>query len=134
MKEYNINIGGNDYNVVVKKAEGGLATVILDGEEFEVTYCEKKEEEAPKAATASAAAQSASAPAAGKTVLSPLPGIIVEICVSQGQAVKCGDKIAVVEAMKMENEILAECDGTVSAVHASKGDSVLEGAKIITIN
>ncbi len=53
--------------------------------------------------------------------------------VKEGQAVKRGQKVAVIEAMKMENEILAESDGTVTAVFARKGDSVLEGADIVTI-
>ena len=53
--------------------------------------------------------------------------------VKEGQAVKRGQKVAVIEAMKMENEILAECDGTITAIHVSKGDSVLEGADIVTI-
>lgn len=133
MKEYNITIGGNDYNVVVKQAEDGRATIVLDSEEFEVSYAEKKQEEAPKVSAAASITAAAVAPSGGKTVVSPLPGVIVDICVKDGQAIKCGDKLAVIEAMKMENEILAECDGNVSAIHVSKGDSVLEGAKIVTI-
>ena len=70
---------------------------------------------------------------AGVTVKSPLPGIIISVDVKEGQAVKRGQKVAVIEAMKMENEILAESDGTVTAVHTRKGDSVLEGADIVTI-
>ena len=70
---------------------------------------------------------------AGQTVKSPLPGIIISVDVKEGQAVKRGQKVAVIEAMKMENDILAECDGTVTAIHARKGDSVLEGADIVTI-
>ena len=53
--------------------------------------------------------------------------------VKEGQAVKRGQKVAVIEAMKMENDILAESDGTVTAVLVNKGDSVLEGADIVTI-
>ena len=62
-----------------------------------------------------------------------LPGIIISVDVKEGQAVKRGQKVAVIEAMKMENEILAECDGTIAAVHVKQGDSVLEGADIVTI-
>ena len=69
----------------------------------------------------------------GLTIKSPLPGIIISIDVKEGQAVKRGQKLAVIEAMKMENDILAECDGTITAIHARKGDSVLEGADIVTI-
>ncbi|MBQ6243627.1 MAG: acetyl-CoA carboxylase biotin carboxyl carrier protein subunit, partial [Bacteroidales bacterium] len=70
---------------------------------------------------------------AGKIIESPLPGVIISVDVKEGQAVKRGQKVAVIEAMKMENEILAECDGTITAVHVKQGDSVLEGADIVTI-
>ena len=76
----------------------------------------------------------ASKPAgAGKAVTSPLPGVIIEVSVKEGQAVKAGQKVAVIEAMKMENEIQASADGTVTAVLVNKGDSVLEGAEIVKI-
>ena len=64
---------------------------------------------------------------------SPLPGVIVEVSVKEGQAVKAGQKVAVLEAMKMENEIPAPKDGTVTAIHVSKGDSILEGAPVVSI-
>jgi biotin carboxyl carrier protein len=95
---------------------------------------------APAAAPAAAAAPApapaapAAAPAgAGTDINSPLPGVIIEVSVKEGQAIKAGQKVAVLEAMKMENDILAEKDGTVTAIHVHKGDSVLEGAKIVTI-
>ena len=59
--------------------------------------------------------------------------MIVEVCVKEGQAVKQGQKVAVLEAMKRENEIAATVDGTVTAIHVSKGDSVLEGATLAVI-
>ncbi|MBR5072491.1 MAG: biotin/lipoyl-binding protein, partial [Bacteroidales bacterium] len=83
---------------------------------------------------APAAAAPAAAPAGpGTDINSPLPGVIIEVSVKEGQAVKAGQKVAVLEAMKMENDIQAEKDGTVTAIHVRKGDSVLEGAKIVTI-
>lgn len=86
------------------------------------------------AASASAAKASSTKPSgAGVKVTSPLPGVIIDVCVSEGAAVKKGQKIAVIEAMKMENDILAECDGSVSAIYVKKGDSVLEGADIASI-
>ena len=69
----------------------------------------------------------------GTKVESPLPGVIIEVSVKEGQAVKMGQKVAGLEAMKMENEIAATADGTVTAIHVAKGDSVLEGAPIVTI-
>ena len=88
---------------------------------------------APSAAQAAPAAAAPKPAGAGKKIESPLPGVIVSVDVKEGQAVKRGQKVAVIEAMKMENEILAECDGTITAVHVKQGDSVLEGADIVTI-
>lgn len=84
----------------------------------------------PSEASVSPAAKPAGA---GEKVNSPLPGVIVEVSVKEGQAVKAGQKIAVLEAMKMENEISAPKDGTITAIHVNKGDSVLEGAPIASI-
>ena len=82
------------------------------------------------------AAQTATASAPkgkGEVVTAPLPGVILDIKVKVGDAVKAGQTVAVLEAMKMENEIESTASGTVTAVNAGKGDSVLEGAAIITI-
>ena len=85
-------------------------------------------------ATTTTPAPKAAAPAgAGKPVTSPLPGVIIEVSVKEGQTVKAGQKVAVLEAMKMENEIQAPADGTVTAILVNKGDSVLEGAEIVKI-
>ena len=88
---------------------------------------------APVAAPAPAAATKAAAPAGGKAVTAPLPGTVTEIKVAVGQAVKKGEIVAVVEAMKMQNDIASEWDGTVSAVNASKGASVNVGDALVTI-
>ena len=88
---------------------------------------------APAPVRTQATAAPAKAAGAGRAVTAPLPGVIIEVSVSAGQTVKAGQKVAVLEAMKMENEIQAEKDGTVTAIHVAKGDSVLEGAKIVTI-
>lgn len=138
MKNYKFKINGKNYEVNIGEAEGKTLHVNVNGANYQVEL-----ENAPAAAAvqaAPAAQTAASAPAAapkpagaGVTVKSPLPGIIISVDVKEGQAVKRGQKVAVIEAMKMENEILAESDGTVIAVHAGKGDSVLEGADIVTI-
>ena len=155
MKEYKFKINGKEYQVAIGEASGNMLSVNVNGADYEVELDAsnlaasagnafagaKKMADAPAnaspASTApSTAASSAAAPAAtgaGQTIKSPLPGSISSVDVKEGQAVKRGQKVAVVEAMKMENDILAECDGTVTAVHARKGDSVLEGADIVTI-
>ena len=132
MKAYKFKIGGNQYDVTVNGIEGKLADVTVNG----VNYQVELENEVPAAAAApvaAPAAPAAAAPAGGKKIGSPLPGVIISVDVKEGQAVKRGQKVAVIEAMKMENEILAECDGTITAIHVKQGDSVLEGADIVTI-
>ena len=72
--------------------------------------------------------------ASGRAVVAPLPGVIVGIKVSVGDVVRAGQVVAVLEAMKMENDIQAEFDGTVTAVNVVQGDSVLEGAVLVIIS
>ena len=69
----------------------------------------------------------------GDKVVSPMPGKVMKIPVNEGDLLSAGDIVVVLEAMKMENNINAECDGTVTAVHVNKGDSVREGAMLVTI-
>ena len=138
MAQYKFKINGKEYNVSIGAAEGKNLTVNVNGADYQVEL-ENAPAAAPVAAPAAAQAPKAEAAAApkaagaGVVVKSPLPGIIISIDVKEGQAVKRGQKVAVIEAMKMENDILAESDGTVTAIHARKGDSVLEGADIVTI-
>ncbi|MBQ0144594.1 MAG: biotin/lipoyl-binding protein [Bacteroidales bacterium] len=144
MKTYKFKINGNEYNVDINSVEGSIAEVTVNGASYtvEVENAPAAPVQAAPAAPASQgaapAAQAAPAPAAkpagaGQAVTSPLPGVIIEVSVKEGQAVKAGQKVAVIEAMKMENEIQAPADGTVTAVLVNKGDSVLEGAEIVKI-
>ena len=142
MKTYKFKINGNDYEVDINSVEGNIADVTVNGASYKV------EMENSPAVSAAPQAQAAAAPAAaapvqpsapkpagaGKAVTSPLPGVIIEVSVKEGDAVKAGQKIAVIEAMKMENEINASVSGTVTAVLVNKGDSVLEGAEIAKIS
>ena len=136
MKEYKFKINGKDYAVTIGEAEGKMLSVNVNGADYQVEL-ENAPVAAPAAPAKTAAPATAAAPAApagaGEKVNSPLPGVIVEVCVKEGQAVKAGQKVAVLEAMKMENEIPAPKDGTVTAIHVTKGDSILEGAPVVTI-
>ncbi len=145
MKNYKFKINGKDYNVTVGEANGKMLSVNVNGADYQVEL-ENAPAAAPAApvqaapapaaqATPAPAAQAAPAPAAGagEKVNSPLPGVIIEVSVREGQAVKAGQKVAVLEAMKMENEISAPKDGTITAIHVNKGDSVLEGAPVVSI-
>ncbi len=142
MKNYKFKINGKDYAVAIGEAEGKMLTVNVNGADYQVELENEVPQQAaaPVAAPAPAPQAAPAAPAAaakpagaGEKVNSPLPGVIVEVSVKEGQAVKAGQKVAVLEAMKMENEIPAPKDGTVTAIHVNKGDSVLEGAPIVTI-
>ncbi len=143
MAQYKFKINGGEYEVTINGIENNVADVQVNGTQYKVEI-----ENAPKgaaapapaaaqaAAPAPAAAPAAAAPQAsgeGEVVTSPLPGVIIEVSATVGQTVKAGQKVAVLEAMKMENEIQAPKDGKITAVHVSKGDSILEGANIVTI-
>lgn len=145
MKEYKLKINGNDYAVTINEVDDNIAEVEVNGTPFKVEFekpITKKPaatvvaKPAPKAAGAAPAAtvsKPAAASGAGETVTSPLPGVILEVSVKVGDAVKKGQKVMVLEAMKMENVIEATADGTVTAIKVDKGDSVLEGAPLVII-
>ena len=154
MGKYNFRINGHDYQVDVNSMEGGIADVTVNGTDYKVELADavpapaqQAARPAPQATFTAAPAPQATAPAAqtsqtatasapqgkGEVVTAPLPGVILDIKVKVGDVVKAGQTVAVLEAMKMENEIEATASGTVTAVNAGKGDSVLEGAAIITI-
>ena len=118
MKTLRITVNGTPYDVQVEEVSGGAAPA------------------APPAAPAPRAppAPKAPAPAAGAEVISsPMPGTIMSIDVKVGQAVKKGDILVILEAMKMENEIMAPHDATVAAVHVNKGDSVESGTALVSL-
>ena len=125
MKEYKFKIGGKEYNVTVNPKEGKFFDVTVNGATYEV-----EAENAPAAAPAAPAAKPAGA---GEKLASPLPGVIIEISVKEGQQVKQGQKVVVLEAMKMENEIPAPKDGTITEIHVHKGDTLQEGDPVVTI-
>ena len=141
MKEYKFKINGKDYAVTIGEAEGKLLSVNVNGANYQVELenapaaapVQAPTPAAPAAAAPAAAAPAAAPAGAGEKVNSPLPGVIVEVSVKEGQAVKAGQKVAVLEAMKMENEIPAPKDGTITAIHVQKGDSILEGAPVVSI-
>ena len=111
MKMYKVNVNGTVYEVSIEVMDGVPAAPAAP---------------AAEAAPAPAAAPVA-APAGGETVSAPMPGTILAVNVSNGAAVKKGDVLFVLEAMKMENEIMAPCDGTVASVNTTKGASVSTG-------
>ena len=110
--------------------------VSLNGKQFEVEVEKGSVSAVPTGAApapAPAAAAPAAAPAGGETVAAPMPGTILDIRCTAGQAVKSGDVLFILEAMKMENEICAPHDGTVGTVCVQKGASVQTGAALCTM-
>ena len=133
--KYKVTLKGRTYEVEVEAGEA----ILLD--EYEAIApsapAAAPAAAAPAAAPAPAAAAAPAAPAvtgAGDPVNAPMPGNILKVNVSQGQAVKSGDVLCVLEAMKMENEIMAPKDGTVTQVLVSKGSTVDTGAALVVLN
>lgn len=119
MKNLRITVNGIAYDVQVEELGADAAPAAVPA--------------APAPAKSAAPAPKKAAVGAGEKVAAPMPGTIVSVNVSDGQAVKKGDVLVVLEAMKMENEIKAPADGTVTSVAVSKGESVDTGATLVTI-
>ena len=122
MKNYTITVNGNVYDVTVEEGTGSTAGAAKAA--------------APKAAAPKAALKAA-APAGAQgavKVNAPMPGKILKVNVNAGAAVKKGDVLLVLEAMKMENEICAPQDGTVATVECAAGDSVESGKVLVSMN
>ena len=114
MKAYKVTVNGNVYEITIE---------VVD----------KADIKASAPAPAPVAVAPASAPAGGQAISAPMPGTILKVNVSNGQAVKKGDVLFVLEAMKMENEIMAPCDGTVAGVSVSAGASVETGTALCSL-
>lgn len=150
-KEFSFKINGAEYKCAVEEIEAGLTEVTVNGKKYTVET-EKPVAPAPKAAPApaaapkaapapAAAAPKAAAPApkaaapaaAGAQVKSPLPGSVVKVCVNEGQDVKKGDTLLILESMKMENPILAEQDGKVAQVAVAAGQTVMQDDLLVVL-
>lgn len=116
MKKYNVTVNGTAYEITLE---------VVDAADV-------KTASAPVAAPAAAAPVTA-APAGGETVCAPMPGTILSVNVQNGASVKKGDVLFILEAMKMENEIMAPCDGTVASVNVQNNASVETGATLCVI-
>ena len=117
MKKYKVNVNGTEYEITLEVVDGAAPV-------------------APAAPAPAAAAPAPAAPVAnaeGEQVASPMPGTILSVNVKPGDAVKAGQVLMILEAMKMENEIMAGVDGTIAAVNVQQGASVETGTVLCVI-
>lgn len=141
MKEYNYKVKGVSYNVKINSIEENIAKVEVNGIGFDVELEKPIAQPKPVVRAVAAPVKTVEAPkealeaveAGVLAVRSPLPGTVNDIKVTVGQEVKAGETVVVLEAMKMENNIDAERGGKVLEIKVAKGDTVMEGAILITI-
>ncbi len=123
MKKYRVTVNGSLYEIEVEEMDASAVSAAPAA----------KAAPAPVAPAPVAPAPVAAAPAAGAQIKAPMPGNILDVKVTAGQSVKKGDVLVILEAMKMENEIQAPCDGKVTGVNVRKGDTVETQALLCTI-
>ena len=149
MKEFTFKINGVEYKCAVEEVEAGKTNVTVNGKVYTVEteapaapapkpVAKPAPAPAPKPAAAPAAPKAeapkpAATPAAGVQVKSPLPGSVIKVLVSEGQAVKRGDTLLTLESMKMENAIMAEADGTVKQIAVTPGQNVMQDDLLIVL-
>lgn len=144
MKEYRYTIDGNKYEVAINEVNDTTAKVTVNGAEYTVEWEKAVEEKPvvkvqpvmvkPASPAPETAATPATTPVSGNAIKTPLPGVIIDVKVKVGDAVKKGDTVVVLEAMKMENNINADRDGNVVAIQVAKGDTVADGAVLVVID
>ncbi len=125
MKQLKVTVNGKTYDVCVEEV-GASSAATVAAPAPAATPATPATPAAPAAAPAVAAS--------GEQICAPMPGTVISVKVSNGQAVKKGDVLLVLEAMKMENEIYAPCDGTVASVAVSNGDAVESGKVLVVLN
>ena len=143
MKEHKFKINGNDYSVAINSIDDNVADVTVNGTNYSVEVEGMvSKPKTPKLVRTVAVPSTDAHPAVAKTakpstgagaIKSPLPGVILDVLVREGDSVKVGQKLLILEAMKMENNIDSDKEGVVKSIAVRKGDSVLEGDVLITI-
>lgn len=145
MKEFNYKINGSPYRVFIRKSDASMVELEVNGTPFAVEIETKEKKlsgiKRPNAPAVGPTPQSTSTPLVTRpseqgvknSIQSPLPGVILEVKCKEGDTVKKGQTLMVLEAMKMENNILANTNGKITEILVNKGDSVLEGADLLVI-
>jgi biotin carboxyl carrier protein len=148
MAKYEVTVDGQQYEVEIVRDDGRRALLKVDGREYEVEASNVSAVSAPPGSPSpavvmpgpeprsSAAASPVAQDAAGSgdmQVRAPMPGLVLQVCVSVGQGVKRGDALLRLEAMKMENDIESQTEGKVKEILVSKGDEVKEGQLLMVL-
>lgn len=145
MKSFKFTINGNIYDVEIQNIDGNLADVEVNGTTYKVEVDKQiQATKTPRLVRSMSVPSTDSAPSTAKfanpsgpkgagSIKSPLPGVILDVYVREGDAVKMGQKLLMLEAMKMENNINADKEGHVVSLKVGKGDSVMEGDVLIVI-
>lgn len=138
MKKFNFTIHGNKYEVDILSVEENIAEVEVNGTTYKVEVDKViQQTKTPKLVRAKAQPvveePSKSSAATGGVIKSPLPGVVLNIFVKVGDTVKIGQKIMLLEAMKMENNLDSDRDGKVKAILVNQGDAIMEGDPLIEI-
>lgn len=136
MKKFNITVNGKQYAVEVEEVgagHGGFTYQPVQSVPQTMIQPQQSVQPTPAAPAAPKAAKASEGPVSGELITAPMPGTILDIRVTEGQAIKAGDIILILEAMKMENEIVAPKDGVVNKIHTTKLSNVSTGDALVTI-
>jgi glutaconyl-CoA/methylmalonyl-CoA decarboxylase subunit gamma len=140
MKEYKLNINENNYTVVIKDVTDDAVLAEVNGKKYVVhidtiaNICQPIENQGTTLLNNASPPPSPSVLTADSgTIVTPIPGQIISISVSQGEKIRCGQKLLVLEAMKLENSITATMDGTVNEILVAEGDVVNQGQPLIVL-
>ena len=133
MKNLRITVNGTAYDVQVEEL-GGAASAAAPAPVAAAPVAAPAAPTPAAAPAAPAPAKKAEVVAGAEVVSAPMPGTILSVNVKAGDSVKAGDVLFILEAMKMENEIMAPSDATVAAVHVSKGEAVESGTALVSLN
>lgn len=129
LKKFNITVNGNSYEVTAEEIKDNITQ---QSEPVQRVQTQNREKSTPQASPVQKSSPSRRAASGGTVIKAPMPGTINDIKVKEGEKVSKGNVLLILEAMKMENEILAPEDGTIASVNISKGASVNTGDVLIT--
>ncbi len=140
MKQFTFKISGNSYKVDIHAIDGSQLTLSVNGEEYQVSLEEEQRKTPtitiPKTSVSQVPAVKRTSPAglsASGRISAPLPGAVIKVNVKPGDQVKSGDTVCILEAMKMQNEVMSPYSGTVKELAVSEGQNVMEGDLIAHI-